>query len=344
MSRTGEVDNHIKVCSEAAESFEAMRRDSEKVAEMQQMEKEKAIAYIYEMAGKIKAVSFFKTQSDFFGLLMLKKVKESKDYRERFGMTWAQFCEHVGLNVRTVDIHLKELEPFREDFLESFRKLAGATINKIKYLGKAVNENSVTVSENAITYNGEIIPLDAEHKDDIQSLLDTLEKSHKTQIEEKDTTIRTKDRLIKAKEDVIAKMERELSRLEKTVEKTELTEEEQDACNLLAQVQRDFIGWISDINNKIKPHEAPEIALRCLYFLYIFISKVCMEKRLELHESYLNADEVPWEITEMELPPTDILVDNLPVFAGRNMGERYREKIEERQVKANQKSKQAAFE
>ena len=332
MSIKDEVDNHIQICSDAAESFEAMRRDSEKIAELAQMEKEKAITYIYEMAGKIKTTNFFKTQADFFNLLMLKQVKESKEYRERLGMTWEQFCEHVGVKRRTIDFQLKDIEPLRQDFLATFANFSGVAISKIRYLGMAVNGNLATVAENSITYNGETIPLDAEHKDEIQSLLETLEESHKKQVEENAATIRTKDRLIKAKEDVISKMERELSRLVKTVEKSDLTEEEQDACNLLSQVQHDFIGWISDIGKKIKPHEAPEIALRQLYFLYIFISKVCMEKRLELHESYQNADEVPWEITEFEIPPSEILVDNLPTFYGRNTGARYRQKIEERQA------------
>ncbi|OPY15637.1 MAG: hypothetical protein A4E66_00041 [Syntrophus sp. PtaB.Bin001] len=330
MGKATEADNFIQACSDSAESNEIIRREMEKNAEETQMEKEKAIANIFEMAGKIKATNFQKSQSAFFGLLMLKQVKESKEYRSKAGMTWEQFCEHVGVDRRRIDEQLLDLKPFRTEFLADFANFSGVEISKIKYLGMAVSEKSAEIAENAITYNGETVPLDAEHKDEIQALLETLEESHKQQVEEKDATIRTKDRLIKAKEDVIKKMERELSRLEKTVKKTDLTEEEQDAINLLAEVQTNFIQGIADIKKQIKPGEAPEIALRQLYFLYIFISKVCMEERLDLHEFYRNAEDVPWEITEMELPPTEVLVDNLPLTRG--MGKAYKEKINQRQA------------
>ncbi|MCK9195468.1 MAG: hypothetical protein M0P16_00625 [Syntrophales bacterium] len=326
-----ESDLVVKTLSEAAESQELMKRSLEKSAEQTQKDREEAIANVYEMAGKIKATNFQKSQSAFFGLLMLKQVKESKDYRSKTGMTWEQFCEHVGVDRRRIDEQLLDLKPFRTDFLADFANFSGVTINKIKYLGMAVDEKSAEIAENAIIYNGETIPLDAEHKDEIKALLENLEETHKTEKEEADATIRTKDRLIKAKEDVIKKMDRELNRLQKTVKKTDLTEEEQDAVNLLAQVQSDFIAGLADIKKKIQPGKAPEIALRQMYFLYIFISKIAMEERLKLQEFYRDAEEVPWEITEMELPTAEILIDNAPLTAGKGMGKAYKERVEKRQ-------------
>lgn len=313
----------------AKEIYEVARGEADsEIAKLK--EKEKAIANIFEMAGKIKATNFNKSQAAFFSLLMLKKVKDAKEYRTSMGMSWEQFCQHVGVNRRWVDEQLADLKPFKVEFLEDFLRFSEVPLSKIKYLGESIAEGNSGIEDGAITYNGETIPLDAEHKDDIQALLETLEQSHKQQTEEKDATIRTKDRLIKAKEAVITKMERELARLEKTVQKTDLTDEEQDAVNLLQEVQRDFIQWIADIKRKIKPGQAPEIALRQLYFLYIFMSKVCMEERLDLHEFYQHAEDVPWEITEMEIPSAEILIDNTPLTAG--MGRAYKEKIEQRKA------------
>lgn len=255
---------------DSARTTEIMKREHEKSVEQTQREKEEAIANIYEMAGKIKATNFFKSQAEFFNLVMLKKVKDSKAYRERFGITWEQFCEHVGINRRTMDRSLEDIAPFRQEFLDTLSNFSGVTFNKIKYLGFS---ESVTVTENAIIYNGETIPVDAEHADEIQSLLETLEDNHKKEKEEAETTIRTKDRLLKAKEDTINKMERELRRLERIVPKSELTEEEQDAVNLLQQVQKDFLAALADIKKKIEPHKAPEVALRQYYFLLIFLAK-----------------------------------------------------------------------
>jgi len=332
MSKT-EADMLVQNYSEAAESQEAMKKDMEKSAEQVQREKEEAIANIYEMAGKIKATHFFKEQAGFFDLLLLKQVKDSKEYRTRLGLTWEAFCDSIGVKRRTIDEHLEDLQPFRLDFLAAFRQFSGVDLSKIKYLGMAINEKMAEVAENAITYNGETIPLDAEHRDDIQALLETLEESHKKQIEDKDATLAAKDRLLKAKEELVNKMERELKRLEKTVPKSELTEEEQDAVNLLAQVQSDFIAGLSDIKKKIDPRSAPEIALRQYYYLLIYVSKQALEERLALQSYYEGAEEVPWEITEFELPPEDVLIDNMPMTAGRGMGEKVKAKIAERQAR-----------
>lgn len=322
---------------DTARTTEIMKREHQQSVEQTQREKEEAIANIYEMAGKVKATNFFKTQADFFNLLMLKKVKDSKEYRERFGMTWEQFCDHVGVKRRTIDLQLDDLEPFRQDFLATFANFSGVTISKIKYLGMAVDSKLAMIAKNAIVFNGETIPVDAEHADEIQSLLETLEENHKKEKEEDDTTIRTKERLLKAKEDTINKMERELKRLERTVPKSELTEEEQEGVDILIQMHKDFLTTISDIKKKIEPHKAPDVVLRQLYYLYIFIAKIVMEERMALHEAYANAEDVPWEITEMELPPTDVMIDNLPMTAGKGMGAKVVAKMEERAAKKREK-------
>lgn len=333
MAKKTEADIVVGAVSEHAESVEIMKREHEKSVEQAQIDKEAAIANIYEMAGKIKATNFFKSQAEFFNLVMLKKVKDSKVYRERFGITWEQFCEHVGINKRTMDRALGDIAPFRQDFLDTLSNFSGVTFNKIKYLGMAVDEKLVNLSKNAIVFNGETIPVDAEHADDIQALLETLEENHKKEKEEADTTIRTKERLLKAKEDTINTMERELKRLERTVPKSELTAEEQEGVDMLIQMHKDFLTTISDIKKKIEPHKAPDVVLRQLYYLYIFIAKVVMEERMALHEAYANAEDVPWEITEMELPPTDVMIDNLPMTAGKGMGAKVVAKLEERAAK-----------
>jgi hypothetical protein len=56
-----------------------------------------------------------------------------------------------------------------------------------------------------------------------------------------------------------------------------------------------------------------------------------------LHEAYANADECPWEINEMELPPTDVLIDNLPLAEGKGLGKKVAARIEERAAKKGKK-------
>jgi len=334
MSREAELVR--KAQDESARTVEVMKRDLEKSVEQKQRDKEAAIAKIFEGAGSVKTLKFQKSQSGFFYLLKMKEIKESKAYL-LFDMNWEKFCEYIGENRRRIDEQLADLKPFKIEFLADFASFSGVTINKIKYLGEAIAADSAGINGNAITYNGETIPVDAEHADEIKELIETLEENHKKEKDEADTTIRTKDRLLKAKDDTLNKLERELKRLERTVDKTDLTDEEQDACNLLHQVQLDFLTWISDIKKKIKPHEAPEIALRQYYYLLIFISKLAMEERLNLQASYEPAEEVPWEISEMEIPPTEIMIDNLPMSAGKGLGRKVVEKMAERAAKKGKK-------
>jgi hypothetical protein len=314
-----------------------MKRDLVISAEQTQKDKEAAIAKIFEGAGSIKTLKFQKSQSNFFYLLKMKEIKDSKSYRDLFKMSWEDFCDYVGVDRRWIDEQLKDLKPFKVEFLEDFLRFSGTTLNKIKYLGESIAEGTSGITENAITYNGETIPVDQEHAEEIQSLIETLEDNHKKEKDEADTTIRTKDRLLKAKDDTLNKLERELKRLERTVEKSELTEEEQEGVDMLIQFQKDFLTTISDIKKKIVPHKAPEVVLRQLYYLYIFMSKVTMEERLFLHDEYKNAEDVPWEISEMELPPTDVLIDNLPMTAGKGLGKKVVEKMEERAAKKSVK-------
>lgn len=328
-------DNLVIAASQHAESVELIKKNIEKSADQDQRDREISIAVLSELTGKFKANHFIKEQTTFFDLLLLKQIKDAKEYRERLGMTWEDFCESIGLKRRTVDDQLQDLQPFRLEFLAAFRQFSGVDMSKIKYLGIEVTGGAASIAGNAITYNGETIPVDQEHAEEIQALIETLEENHKKEKDEADTTLRTKDRLLKSKEDTINKMERELKRLERTVEKSELTEEEQEGVDMLIQMQKDFLTTISDIKKKIIPHKAPEVVLRQLYYLYIFMSKVTMEERMALNEEYANAEEVPWEITEMELPPTDVMIDNLPMTAGKGIGKKVVAKMEERKNKSH---------
>jgi len=317
-----DADRLVENYSDAAESMESMRKDIAASAITTQREKEEAIANIYEMAGGIKATTFFTKQSKFLNLLMLKKVKDSKEYREKFGMSWEGFCEHAGVNRRWVDDQLADLKPFKVEFLEAFLQFSGVPLSKVKYLAEKFPEvnSGNRFTDNAIIYNGETIPLDAEHKDDIQAIIENLEAAAKAEKEELTASLSAQKKVAEAKEKLINNMEKELKRLEKTVVKTDLTPDEQDAVNLLALVQADFMRSLYEIRKKIQPRQAPEIALRQLYYLWILISKVAMEERIALQNAYADAEQVPWEITEWELPPPGVLVDNLPMTAGLGVG------------------------
>lgn len=198
-----------------------------KEAEVEELKaKLSAAPWIYEMAGKVKTLKYTESQARFFKFVMLKQVKESKEYRERYGMNWEQFCEHVGEDRRRTDEIIIDLKPFRTDFLADFATFSGVDFNKIKYLGQALLAKSATFKGNSIFYDGEEIPVTPEHAEDIQALLERLEESYQQRLEESAAVVRTKEKLIKAKEEVIHRQEKDLRRLEKEAAAKGLTMEE----------------------------------------------------------------------------------------------------------------------
>lgn len=150
--------------------------------------KAEAAKSIFEAAGKIKAMKFYESQSAFFKLIELKKVKDSREYYEKYGMTWAQFCEYCGINRRRIDEELQDLKPFRVDFLADFANFLNSDFNKIKYLGMnqladSANSNQISfeISGDVLIYGDEKVPL---NKEDLCVFLDRLEIAYKDQIKE----------------------------------------------------------------------------------------------------------------------------------------------------------------
>ena len=278
--------------------------------------------------GVIRANKAYRDYSNFLDVVVLYRMHKSKAYKKA-GQTWEEFCEAAGYPRRTAETMIADIAPIFDIFGQNLPVLAGITINDIRWLGKSKAAGTAGLSEDGKTLiiGDDQIPATPE---DIAAYINHEKEAHKKQLEEKDETLAANQKVLGDKQKLINTYAQDLARLEKKVKKSDLTPEEQDACNLLAQVQTDFITWRADIKKKIEPGKAPEIALRQLYFLYIFMSKICMEERLELEGFYQGAEGVPWEITEMELPPTEALVDNLPLTQG--MGKAYKEKIDKRQA------------
>lgn len=323
--------NKLDPISEAALEVIAQDKKREMLKQEEADMKQKAIAFTFEAAGKIKAMNFTRAQSDFFMIVTLKQVKESKEYRERFGLTWEDFCEGVGLNYKTIDRQLADLKPFRKEFLDTLSVFAGVDYSKIKYLGMSVSDKMSEIRDGAIIYQGETIPFTPEHADEFQALIEKLEEDYKAQISDKDSELKASNRNKDRLNDEIKKMQRQIDLLEHTVELTDLSPEEQEQIDLLKKLEGDIAKLLLTVKQKISYTTSSGNVLRQLYFLYIFIQKLFMEERMNLNEIYKDAEEVPWEITEMELPPTNVLIDNLPRSKG--MGKSFKEKIDKRKRK-----------
>ncbi|MEJ2695581.1 MAG: hypothetical protein P8013_02935 [Candidatus Sulfobium sp.] len=136
---------HMKPTDPEMEALKSSFEDGRNMAkaEISALEaKLDAAPWLFRMAGKIEATSFFKSQSEFFRLVMLKQVKDSKDYRDNYGMTWEEFCDSVKVDRRRIDEQLVDLRPFKAEFLADFANFSGVELHKIRYLGQAISKQS----------------------------------------------------------------------------------------------------------------------------------------------------------------------------------------------------------
>lgn len=284
--------------------------------------------------GSIKTNKAHRDYCDFLDALVLYRAHKDKTYKKT-GLTWVQFCEEADYARATADRLIHEIEPVFEKFSLNLSVFSGVGINDIRWLGKNKPSNLSGFDEDGnLLIDGEKIPGTGE---DITAYIKHLRETHVQERDDLKASISAKEKVLISKEKVMNDQEREIARLKKTVPKSELTEEEQDAVNLLVQVQKDFLAMFSDIKKKIDPKNAPEIAIRQWYYLVIFMQQVTMEERISLQKHYEPAVTGPYEILEEELPPQDVMIDNLPMSAGKGMGKKVAEKIEERKAKNGKK-------
>jgi hypothetical protein len=297
------VDQAIKMATERKEEEISNLREQLSLA-----------PWVYEMAGRVKATIFTEVQARFFKYIFLKKVKESKEYRERFGMTWVEFCDYIGLDWRRVDEKLADLKPYGVEFLTKFADFSGHDLNKIKYLTRAKSADSADFTENSIIYQGEEIPLTPEHKDEIQALLERLEESYKAQIEERAAVIRTKDRLIQSQGDLIHRQERTISKFEKDAASQGLSLEEDAFLKKCEKLKIGFDGYMLSLDpdrmEEILPKNNPTPRMLSAYVAAIKYMKmqICAAHDTTI-DTYADPSMLPDESWQ---PPLDA---RAPIFS-----------------------------
>ena len=199
-----------------------------------------AAPWLFEMAGKVKTLSFNESQSRFFKLILLKKVKDSKEYREKYGMTWEQFCEHAHVNKRWIDEQLADLKPFKVEFLEAFLQFSEFDFSKIKYLGQSALEENLQLQGDRLLFDGEAIPFEPEA---VQAVIEQLQDQLRSEKEEKKAALGTKDKVLKAKEELLNKQEKQLARYDKEAKAKGLTLEEDAFLQQMENMRIGFDGF-----------------------------------------------------------------------------------------------------
>ncbi len=239
MNRKGmgsEVDTVNSIASIAREQADL------EIAELKS--KQAMIAECHMMLGRIQATEYFGKVATVASLMFLKQVKDSKVYRDVPGVvTWEKFCEIVGKDRRTVDEDLQNLAKFGEGFLATVASF-GLGYRDLRKLRQLTHDGVLIIDAEAVEIGGERIPLDSDHREDLQAAIETIiEEQAKTKAE---VVAQKKafDRVQTATHKEVQKLQQQVDKLEGRAAVKGMTGEEDGYLNKVFTLRVGFDGYM----------------------------------------------------------------------------------------------------
>ena len=159
-------------------------------------ERQALIAEASRLTGRVEAFNFISKVVTCSELMILKKVKEEKIYKELPNInTWEEYCKSIGFSVDKIDLDLKNLNTFGEEFLRTVQSF-GLGYRELRNLSKQVKTGQLEVHEAEVIIDGETILLSETDalKDALTDLIlknQEEKKQHKAELKAKDKTIQT---------------------------------------------------------------------------------------------------------------------------------------------------------
>lgn len=191
--------------------------EQQEIKEKEREEREALIAEASRLTGRVEALNFIGKVVTCSELINLNKIKESKIYKELPNInTWADYCKSLGYSVDKIDLDLRNLNTFGEDFLRTVQTF-GLGYRELRSLSKQVKSGSLEVKESEVIIDGEVIPLD--DKDELRDALDTLLKSKYKEIEEKDKLLKDKEMQLEVVRETKDGFARRMDKAEEEAEK-----------------------------------------------------------------------------------------------------------------------------
>lgn len=231
---------HSAEAEAANEIYEVARAEAnQEIAELK--EKQARIAETYEVAGRIQAMTFIGKVATVANLIQLKRIKESKSYKDLPHVgTWEEFCNYLKLDRRTVDENLQNLNAFGEDFLETCQQFS-LGYRDLRKLRQLTHDGTIQVIDDAIEISGERIPLDVEHREDLQAAIEKVIEDQAAIKEELQAQTKAHERVQKDTHKTLVKLQKDLDKFTKAAEAKGLTDDEDafiqrvDAYKTMAQ-------------------------------------------------------------------------------------------------------------
>lgn len=236
----------------ANEIYKIARQEADlEIAKMR--EREQLVAECHEIIGRIQGVQMLVKFGDVTNLVWLKEVKETKVYKDLPNIgTWEKFCNYMGLDRHTVDQKLLNLAAFGEDFLETVTKMK-VGYRDLRKLRQLTHDGCVQIEGNLVVIGDESIPLDPDHREDLQSALERIIDAKDALLAEKDANLKTKDRLIQDKQKLIEQQARELTRYEGEAESKGLRADEDAFIKKCGAARVTIDGFLSKFDPELNP-------------------------------------------------------------------------------------------
>ena len=179
------TDIHVEAMHKAAD---LAKREAEAKASKMESELD-GIREDARTLGVLQKINYDNAHNELIKYSMLYQIRKTKEYKKS-GMTWDEYCEAAGENVRTVQRNFKRLKVIYETFHDRLSCFSEVPLSKIKYLGDALSEKNdtasqneeaapVKVEENHLIIDGSKVLLTPDNKDEIETAIDTLVESHK---------------------------------------------------------------------------------------------------------------------------------------------------------------------
>lgn len=240
--------------TEAALEVVEMERQIEKNATEDQKRREDLISQTYRMMGRIEAVDMVGKMLNVSGLVWLKQVKESKIYREITEFrTWESFCNYLGKSRQLIDEQLQNLDKLGEDFLLTIRGFS-IGYKDLRKLRKSVSDGQILIEDKTIKIAGESIPLDQDHKDDLEAAIEGILDAKDKKIEDTEIELKAQKRISEEKARVINKQEKELARFTKELAERDFKPGEEKYIKDMENIKIMLVG----LERKIDPEMIPD--------------------------------------------------------------------------------------
>jgi hypothetical protein len=216
----------VDQASEAAIEMIEMERKQAEIVRNEQADRERRVAESHQLIGRIQGAKMVADFGNVAGFKWLREVHDLKLYRDMPGIgTWEKFCEFVGMSRKKIEDGIANLEAFGEEFLAT---VAGFRVGHrdLRKLRQLTHEGALQVEDGILVIGDETIPLDADHREDLQAALERVIDAKDDVLREKDAVIRSNEKLLQSKTDLIRRQEKDLARYEDTAARKGLTPDE----------------------------------------------------------------------------------------------------------------------